>query len=128
MSRYVLDSWAWVEYFEGSPKGERVKAIIFDSRNEIFTHSVSAAEIISKAKRNGMDTDAIWIAIINNSKIVETNADESKNAGITHAIVKSKNRNFSLADAFVLATARRLKAKAVTGDIDFKNIDDVIML
>ncbi len=48
MSKYVLDSWAWIEYFEGSPKGERVKDIISDSRNEILTHSVSVAEIISK--------------------------------------------------------------------------------
>jgi hypothetical protein len=84
MSRYVLDSWAWIEYFEGSRKGQRVKDIIFDSRNEIFTHSVSAAEIISKAKRSGKDGDEVWTAITNNSKVVETNAEESKIVGITH--------------------------------------------
>ncbi len=51
MTRYVLDSWAWIEYFEGSRKGERVKEIILDSRNDIFTHCVSVAEIISKAEK-----------------------------------------------------------------------------
>lgn len=128
MSRYVLDSWAWIEYFEGSSRGEKVKDIISDFRNEIFTHSVSVAEIISKAKRNGKDVDEIWMAITNNSKVLETIAEESKDAGITHTIVKSKNRNFSLADAYVLAAARKMKAKVVTGDIDFKNIPEVIML
>ena len=128
MSRYVLDSWAWIEYFEGSSKGEKVKDMISDSRNEVFTHSVSVAEIISKAKRSGKDTDDIWMAITNNSKVLETNAEESKDAGITHASVKSKSRNFSLADAFILATARKLKARVITGDTDFKNIAEAIIL
>jgi predicted nucleic acid-binding protein len=129
MARYVLDSWAWIEYLEGSTKGDRVREIILDSRNEIFTHSVTVAEIMSKASRNRMDVDAIWATVSSNSKIVETKNEESKEAGITHAETKTKkNRNFSLADAFVLATARRLKAKVVTGDMDFKNIDDVILL
>ena len=128
MSRYVLDSWAWVEYFEGSSKGKRVKEIIFDSRNEIFTHSVSVAEIISKAKRSGKDTDEVWTAITNNSKVLETRAENARDAGITHADVKSKNRNFSLADAFVLSSARDLKAKVITGDADFKNVVEAIML
>ena len=114
MTRYVLDSSAWIEYFEGASKGEKVKAVI-DSRNEIFTHCVSAAEIISKARRTGKDTEAIWTAITSNSKIVEAKVEESKNVGITHADIKSKSRNFSLADAFVLATARKLKAKVVSG-------------
>ncbi len=81
-----------------------------------------------KSKRNDKDTDEIWMAITNNSRIVETNAEESRDVGITHASVKSKNRNFSLADAFVLATARKLKARVVTGDADFKNITEAIML
>jgi predicted nucleic acid-binding protein len=107
MTRYVLDSWAWIEYFEGSRKGERVKEIILDLRNDIFTHCVSVAEIISKARRKGLDTEAIWSSITSNSKILETGGEESKKVGITHADIKTKkNRNFSLADAFVLATAR----------------------
>ena len=89
-----------------------MKEIISDSRNEVFTHSVSVAEIISKVKRNGKNTDEIWMAITNNSKVVETNAEESKDTGITHASVKSKNRNFSLADAFVLSTARKAEGES----------------
>lgn len=128
MSRYVLDSWSWIEYFEGSSKGEKVKDIVSDSRNEIFTHSVSVAEIISKAKRSGKNIDEIWMAITNNSRVLETSAEESKETGLNHASVKSKNGNFSLADAFVFASARKMKAKVVTGDSDFKNLPDVLML
>jgi predicted nucleic acid-binding protein len=128
MSKYVLDSWSWIEYFEGSRKGEKVRAIVTDSRNEVYTHSISIAEIVSKAERRGKDSDEVWLAINNSSKVIETNSEESKDAGKTHVDVKSKTRNFSLADAFVLSTARRLRAKVVTGDPDFKNIPDVLML
>lgn len=128
MSRYVLDSWAWIEYFEGSAKAEKVKEIILDSKSEVFTHCVSAAEIISKAKRTGKDTEAVWTAITSNSNIVEATLEESMRVGITHAIIKAKSKNFSLADAFVLVTARKLNAKVVTGDLDFKNLDEAILL
>jgi len=128
MSKYVLDSWAWIEYFEGSSRGLRVKELIFDPDNEIFTHPVSVAEIISKAKRSGKDPEGVWTAITTNSNILRTSAEECKNVGITHANMKSKSQNFSLADAFVLETARKLKAKVLAGDQDFRNIPGVVML
>lgn len=128
MSRYVLDAWAWIEYFEGSSKGAQVKDVIFDTGNEIYTHCVSVAEIVSKGERSGKDTNEIWRAITNNSTVIEFNTEESREVGITHARTKSKNRNFSLADAFVLISARKLRAKVLTGDLDFKNIPDVVLL
>lgn len=127
-NRYVLDSWAWLEYFEGHSRGERVRKIISDERDEIFTHAVTVAEIISKAVRSGKDVEAVLLAIRGNSNIVPADVLESKEVGITHAITKKKSKNFSLADAFVLATARKMKANIVTGDPDFRDINGVIML
>ena len=129
MSKYFLDSWAWIEYFEGATRGEKVREAITNPRNQIFTHCVSVAEIISKARRTGKDTDVIFEAITSNSNIVEGNVEDSKNVGIVHATIKTtRNRNFSLADAFVLASARKLKAKVITGDPDFKNIDEAVLI
>jgi predicted nucleic acid-binding protein len=128
MSKYVLDSRAWIEYFEGSAKAKKVNEVILDSHNRIFTHCVSIAEIVSKAKRKGKDIDEILTAISSVSSVVEATLEDSANVGITHAVTKSKYGNFSLADAFVLATARKLSAKVITGDEDFKHIDDAIML
>lgn len=128
MSKYVLDSWAWIEYFEGSVKAEKVKEVILDPRSEVFTHCVSVAEIISKAKRTGKDAEEVWTAINSNSKIVEASAKGCKSIGIIHATTKSRQRNFSLADAFVLATARELGARVITGDPDFRGLGEVILL
>ena len=37
-------------------------------------------------------------------------------------------KDFGLADAYVLAAARRLNAKVLTGDLHFKNIKDAVMI
>jgi len=37
-------------------------------------------------------------------------------------------KDFGLADAYVLATARRLKSKILTGDPHFKSLKEAIMI
>ena len=128
MTRYVVDSWAWMEYLEGSLLGEKVRERLADEGNEIFTHVVSLAEIISKVRRREKDTDAAWSAIMTNSKIFALSEKDSRDAGLLHAKVKSKHSSFGLADAFVLSAARKLGAKVLTGDPHFANIEDAVML
>jgi predicted nucleic acid-binding protein len=128
MTRYVVDSRAWIEYLEGSLLGEKVRDRVADEGNEIFTHVVSVAEIISKVRRKEKDPDAAWSAITANSKIFALSEKDSKEAGLLHARIRSKRSNFGLADAFVLSAAKKLGAKVLTGDPDFANMDDVTML
>ena len=129
MTRYVVDSWAWIEYLEGSSSGAKVRErVSAHAKNEIFTHIVSVAEVISKVRRAGKDAEVAWSAIVNNSKIFAIAETDSKEAGLLHAKVKSRNTNFGLADAFVLAAARKLRATVLTGDPDFANIDEAEML
>jgi len=118
-----------MEYLEGSLLGEKVRQRISEhAGNEVFTHVVSVAEIISKVRRRGNDTDTAWSAIVSNSKVLAIVDIDSKEAGLLHAKMKSKNSNFGLADAFVLAAARKLRAKVLTGDPDFEGIADAEML
>jgi predicted nucleic acid-binding protein len=37
-------------------------------------------------------------------------------------------KDFGLADAFVLATARKLKAKVLTGDMHFEGVKEAVLL
>jgi len=55
MSSYVVDSWAWREYLDGTPKGTRVRDVVEKDR-EIFTTAASLAEVVSVAKRRGKTT------------------------------------------------------------------------
>src|SRR2546428_12959700 len=114
MTRYVVDSWAWIEYLEGSLLGEKVRERLADEGNEIFTHVVSLAEIISKVRRREKDTDAAWSAIMTNSKIFALSEKDSGDAGLLQAKVKSKHPGFGLAHAFVLSAAGKPGAQAST--------------
>ena len=49
--KYIIDSYAWVEYLEGSKLGEKVREIINDKDKEIFSLNLTIAEIVSKVKR-----------------------------------------------------------------------------
>ncbi|MGI0080361.1 MAG: hypothetical protein ACRECH_12145 [Nitrososphaerales archaeon] len=44
------------------------------------------------------------------------------------AEIKAKNKNFGLADSFVLSAARKIGAKVLTGDPDFRGIAEAILL
>lgn len=45
-----------------------------------------------------------------------------------HAEIRQVEKDFGLADACVLATARKLKSKVLTGDPHFKNVKEAVMI
>lgn len=128
MTNLVVDSWAWIEYLDGSPIGSKVREYIINGQNNIFSHVLSISEIISKEKRCHKDPETAWNAITNLSKILYIDESDSKQAGLLHAEIKSKNKNFGLADSFLLYAARKIDGKVLTNDPDFKGIPDAIML
>ncbi|OGJ19968.1 hypothetical protein A3K73_03345 [Candidatus Pacearchaeota archaeon RBG_13_36_9] len=126
--KYVIDSWAWIEYLIGSDYGEKVKEIVENKENEVFTCILSIAEIMSMTKRENKDSDSAYNSIVSLSKIYHIDNELSKNAGLLHAEIKKEIKDFGLIDAFILITARELKAKILTGDKHFKNFKEAIFI
>ena len=60
MSKYVVDAWAWIEYFVGSEYGAKLEDILEDSTTEVYTCAITVAEVISKTAREGRDVDAAY--------------------------------------------------------------------
>ena len=128
MTKYLLDSFAWIEYFEGSDQGEKVEKIILNPDNEVLTCAAMVAEVVSKAKRSKKDDDLAFMAMETLSKIVEIDAELAKLAGSIHAAMKKKFKDFGMMDALLLAAAQQTSAKIVTGDSHFRNMDNVEFL
>lgn len=126
--KYVIDAYAWIEYFIGGSKGEKVKEIIESPENEIFTSIITLAEVISVIKRNNGNAEEKYLDIMNLSNLHDISAEFSKDVGIAHASIKSKIKDFGLADAFVLFTARKIGAKIITGDPHFKEFKEAIII
>ncbi len=125
-SRYVIDAWAWIEYLKGTATGLFVKKEI--EGKEILTNVVTLSEVMSKFQRDGQDVDEGFQAIASLSKMVAVNEQFAKEVGVLHAETKRTRPNFSLADAYALCTARKFRAKVLTGDLDFKGLKDAVII
>jgi predicted nucleic acid-binding protein len=120
----LIDSWAWIEYFQGSETGRRVRDYLEDDP-ELIVSSINISEVYR------------WIL-----RFYDENAAESKREAIKErcvvvdvdemiavAAAKIKHQfGWGLGDSIVYATARQLGAEVLTGDSDFKGRDGVIFL
>jgi predicted nucleic acid-binding protein len=128
LSRFTIDAWAWIEYLIGSEYGSKVNEVLEDDSSEVYTCAVTLAEVVSKVAREGRDAEVAYSLLLSNSQIVDADEELSKYAGLFHAEMRQKEKDFGLADAYVLATARKLKSKVLTGDLHFKNVKDAVLI
>ncbi|MFB3889463.1 MAG: PIN domain-containing protein [Candidatus Bathyarchaeia archaeon] len=128
MNNYVVDAWAWVEYLIGSKRGEQLRRILDEEDNEVYTCTITIAEVVGKAAREKQDVEAAYTTLVDNSQIVNINEELSKQAGLLHAEVRQIERDFSITDAYVLAAARKLGARILTGDAHFKNLKEAVFI
>ncbi len=128
MTKYIIDSWAWIEYLLSTEKGLTVKRVLDNQENEIFTHALSLAEISSRLSRSGISYREHLDSITMVSNIVDINSDISARAGKLHSDTRKEIKDFGLIDAFVLLAVRDMSLKILTGDPHFKNIKEAMMI
>jgi len=126
--RYVIDAYAWIEYLIGSKSGERVKAVLEGEDNLIYTCAVTVAEVVSKTAREGRNFEAAYDILLSDSQVVNMDEEVSKEAGVLHSKMRKTQPDFGLADAYVLAVARRTKSRILTGDVHFKGVKEAILI
>jgi predicted nucleic acid-binding protein len=128
MNKYVIDAYAWIEYLIGSKAGDKVRAVLEEENNEVYTCAVTVAEVVSKTAREGRDFEAAYDILLSNSQVVNVDEEVSKEAGELHSEMRKTKRDFGLADAYVLAIAKRIKSKVLTGDPHFKGVKEAILI
>jgi len=126
--RLVIDTFCWIDYIDGNKAGQEVKEYVENPDNEIITTILNIAEISSIVSRRNFDVDKALGIIFSNSKIFSFNSDFAKQAGLLHSEMRRKTEHFGLIDAFILLTARKLRAKVITGDEHFKKEKEAILI
>ena len=130
MSKYIIDSYAWIEYLEGTEQGKIVSELISNPSNEIYTLPIMVAEVLSKAlraKNKSIYKNALT-ALETIPYIINIDFSIGKKAGRIHFEERKLQKDFGLADAFLLASSEELKAKIVTSDPHFKNKKNIVFL
>ncbi len=123
----MLDSFAWMEYFMGTAKGEKVQKLV-DDDSQLYTSPIVIAEIYSKSLRTDGNAEERKDFIMKRCAVVALDVNIAVESAKIHAENKVKTHDFGLADAIILASARSRKIKVLTGDPHFKNFKDAVML
>jgi predicted nucleic acid-binding protein len=116
----VVDSYAWVEYAEGSGEGERARYYI-EGDAALYTPAIVVAELADRARRTdrvSQWTETLRPFIRHHSSIIPLDAVLAEEAGPLKWDMRTSSPTVGLADAIVLATARSTDALVLTGDPD----------
>ncbi len=132
----VVDTYAWIEYFRGTKKGEIVKNYLLTAE-KIYTPSIVLAEIARKYIREKIPEDTVrqrLKAIVEISTLVDIDVQLALDVAKIYLELTEHARNLglkqkpSLNDAIILAATRKLNAKVITGDQHFKNLEETIWI
>lgn len=130
-----MDSFAWVELFLGSAKGEKTRRLISEAE-EVRTPDIVLAEISRKYHRERLDPRIVGkrLETVSSATIVtEIDTNLAVRTGPTYLelLNKAKRERLnspSLFDAIILATARQYDSSVVTGDEHFRSLPETIFL
>jgi len=124
---WVIDSFAWFEYFSGTKAGARALPFIESSKG--ITPTIVIAELSEKYRREKVAFDEDLDFIISRTRVLPLDTRIAEKAGALSHERKRSVKRWGLADSIVLATAREYKAKIVTGDEHFRDLaDETIMI
>lgn len=125
----VLDSWALLAYFEGEHAGQKVRDILKEAAEqgrELYLSVVNWGEILYIIERRSGKDKRDEIAHLMNQmhlKIIDAGQDITRQA----AAYKAKG-GISYADCFAAALAKLKKAELLTGDKEFKEIENDVRI
>ena len=120
----LVDSWAWIEYWSGGPHADQA-GLHIEGEEEAIVSTINLAEIYH------------WVLLHYDEKMAEEKVSTvrkrcfiipvEEEIVIEAAKIKHKTKK-ALADSIILATAKQVKAKILTGDADFKGLKDIIYI
>jgi predicted nucleic acid-binding protein len=133
--KIVIDSYAWIEHFIGSKKGQKTDEIL-ENADEVYTPDIVLAEVARKYAREGIDKETIFERLTQMEEASNITYIDAKLAAVAATCYlemeenaeKSQLRNPSLFDAVILAMGKSLGAKILTGDQHFKDLPETIWL
>lgn len=126
----VLDTWAWFEVLDGTPRGAVIaKSYLADEGVRIVTADISLAEASAVLQERGhaQRIPAVVDDIIAASdEVVPITRDDAIRAGPLRAELRKVAKDASLADSLLLAIARNRHAALISCDPAFEGQPDVI--
>ncbi len=123
----LIDTWGWVEYFQGSEAGAEFVPDI--EGPDVATCALTFAELADLHARDGLpDLDARLAFIRSRGPVFAVSEAAARRAGATKWSQRRKRHDLGLLDAMIYETARENGLELVTGDKGFKGLPGVRFL
>ena len=122
----MIDTFAWIEYFAGTARGEKAKPFI--EGGDAVTPALVVAEFTDKYLREGMNPAERLRYMRAKTAVVPLDDETAEAAGRLSAERRAKVKGWGLVDSCVLATARARGWRVVTGDEHFEGLKEAIMI
>ena len=121
MARYYADTYALVEILRGSSVYERYAG------EELVTSEFNLLELAYALTRDYGREKAVEVLRIVRAfvTIVQTTDEDYAEASALRIELKKQDKNLSLIDALGYVLAKRLRILFLTGDREFKDLDNV---
>lgn len=125
MKKYVMDSFAMIAFFEDEPGADRVAEILkslMARKAKAYMSVINWGEVYCNTLREeGVKTAEKVIEQLRKYPIELVDADLK----LTYEAAKLKGRyKIAYADCFAAALSRKLNAVIVTGDSEFRKLED----
>ncbi len=127
---YVLDAFAMLAFFREEPGEPRVSELLRDGaagEAELYLCVINMVEVLYRLERERGEADAEIARVTLTQELpihlVDVDLDMSVRAARLKAIYP-----ISIADCIAAALARRLDAALVTGDPDFRLVEDRVAI
>lgn len=120
----LIDSWTWIEYWKGGKLADEAASYI-DGEEELVVSTINLAEVYLWVAKSYDDATAEEKVATMEKRchVIPVERDVALEA----AKIKRKEK-LGLADSLILATARQVGGRVVTGDSDMRNLRDVVFL
>ncbi len=120
----LLDTFAVVELLLKTDIGKKVINKI--KNEEFFILTTNIAEFTAFCEKNNLPYEEVVESFLFNVK--DVNFEMAIQAGKLYQGARIKSPDISLIDIILLAAAKKLNAKILTGDSDFKGFPEAIFL
>lgn len=125
----VLDSWSVIAYLEDEPSGQQIADLIASAHEEaipVYMCVVNAGEVWYIIAREISEEEANYnVKELRDLRIQFEDVDWE----LTQEAARFKSKNkMSYADCYAAALAKSKKADLVTGDNEFKAIEDQVKI
>lgn len=121
----LVDTYAWLEMFQGSDKGKKVREIILEA-NPLCTSVLNIYELFYRVEQlRGDGTANQYVDILKSRAEILSVTSEIACKG---ALIKMDYPEMGAVDCLIYATARENELVVLTGDQHFRNLSGVILI